>query len=116
MSQGGYSACTGSAQGSSDANGVCVLLRVQVQLEKLPEGVPEQVTVACNSRPAVFLVRSQRVRYAGTEMTPSRYEYLAGRGDAKKWKTSIITGSQVRAHSLVMTSHWGGAYASDRGP
>jgi hypothetical protein len=73
--------------------------RVQVELDALPAGVQEHVTVACNGRPAVFLVRSQRVRFGGAEMTPSRFEHLAGRGDAKKWKTSITTGPQVRMQS-----------------
>ena len=62
----------------------------------LPPGVPERLAVTCNGRSALFLVRSQRVRFGGAEMTPSRFEQLAGRGDAKKWKTSIFTFARVR--------------------
>ena len=54
--------------------------------------------MSCNGRSAVFLVRCQRVLFGGAEMTPSRFEQLAGRGDAKKWKTSIVTGLRVRLY------------------
>jgi hypothetical protein len=60
-----------------------------VALLDLPEGTPERVDVVCNGRYATFLVRPQRVEAAGEEMAPSRFEAACGRGDAKKWKTSL---------------------------
>lgn len=58
----------------------------EVELMELPEGVPERVGVACNTRRGVFVVRSQRVEdgmKGGTELTPSRFEALAGRWAAR---------------------------------
>ena len=78
----------------------------QVELAPLPAGVPERLPVSCNGRSAVFLVRCQRVLFGGDEMTPSRFEHLAGRGDAKKWKTSIITGSRVRLYMRHGNTAW----------
>ena len=57
--------------------------------EPLPEGVPEQLDVVCNGRQAQLIVRSQRVLFGGQEISASRFEQLCGKGDAKKWKTSV---------------------------
>lgn len=57
----------------------------------LPEGVPELLPVTCNGRSAQFLMRRQRVLVNGSEMAPSRFEQMSGKGDAKKWKSSVYT-------------------------
>ena len=77
----------------------------QVELAALPRGVPERLAVSCNGRSATFLVRSQRVVLGGAEMTPSRFEQLAGRGDAKKWKTSIVTKPTVSYNCRELNRH-----------
>ena len=81
-----------------------------MELVPLPPGVPERLAVTCNGRSALFLVRSQRVRFGGAEMTPSRFEQLAGRGDAKKWKTSIFTFATV-SRVISMSSRSASWYA-----
>lgn len=58
---------------------------------ELPEGVPERLPVNCNGRSALFLVRRQRLLVQDSEMVPSRFEQMSGKGDAKKWKSSIYT-------------------------
>lgn len=60
-----------------------------VELLPLPEGVPERLAITCNGREAVFVVRAQRVEVEGVEMAPSKFEQMCGRGDAKKWKSSL---------------------------
>lgn len=63
-----------------------------VELLPLPEGCPDRINVACNSRRGVFVVRSQKVEdgtRGGTELTPSRFEALAGKAEAKKWRSSL---------------------------
>jgi len=60
-----------------------------VALVPLGPGVPEALPVVCAGRRGVLHVRTQRVAYAGGEVSASRFELLCGRGDAKKWKTSI---------------------------
>ena len=68
----------------------CSVACVQpVPLSPLPEGVPEQLDVVCNGRQAQLVVRSQRVLFGGQEISASRFEQLCGKGDAKKWKTSV---------------------------
>ena len=68
----------------------CSVAYVQpVPLSPLPEGVPEQLDVVCNGRQAQLIVRSQRMLFGGQEISASRFEQLCGKGDAKKWKTSV---------------------------
>ena len=68
----------------------CFVPYVQpVPLSPLPDGVPEQLDVVCNGRQAQLIVRSQRVLFGGQEISASRFEQLCGKGDAKKWKTSV---------------------------
>lgn len=62
-----------------------------VQLVPLPEGVPEVLDVTCNGRSGKLLVRSQRVLHCDAEMSASKFEQVCGKGDAKKWKSSIWT-------------------------
>ena len=61
----------------------------RVDLLPMPEGTPEEVPVTCNGRVAVMLLRSQRMRYNGVEISASKFEALCGKGDAKKWKNSV---------------------------
>lgn len=64
----------------------------EVELLPLPEGCPDRVLVQCNSRRGVFIVRSQKVEdgtRGGTELTPSRFEAVAGKAEAKKWRSSL---------------------------
>lgn len=63
---------------------------VETALMPLPEGVDEEIDIFCNGREALFLVRSQRVLYEGEEMPPSRFEAVCGKGDAKKWKATLL--------------------------
>jgi hypothetical protein len=60
-----------------------------VELLPLPDGAPERVDIVCNGREGVFVVRPARVEAGGEDMAPSRFEAACGRGDAKKWKTSL---------------------------
>ena len=60
-----------------------------MELVPLPEGVEEEVPVHCNGRSAFLLVRMQRVRYGGQDISASKFEALCGKGDAKKWKCSL---------------------------
>lgn len=62
-----------------------------VQLVPLPEGVPEVLDVTCNGRSGKLLVRTQRVLHCDAEMSASKFEQVCGKGDAKKWKSSIWT-------------------------
>ena len=57
----------------------------------LPEGVPEVLKVTCNGRSGSLLLRTQRVLQGDTEMSASKFEQVCGKGDAKKWKSSIWT-------------------------
>jgi hypothetical protein len=36
-----------------------------------------------------MLLRSQKVMWDGHEISASRFEQICGKGDAKKWKTSL---------------------------
>lgn len=65
-----------------------------VDLMALPPNTPEQVRVICNGRSAVLVLRTQRVHAAGAEMSASRFETVCGKGDAKKWKSSIYLEQQ----------------------
>ncbi len=59
------------------------------KLMQLPEGVPEELPVACAGRLALMNVRSQTVTFGGAVMSASRFEMVCGKGDAKKWKSSL---------------------------
>ena len=56
---------------------------------QLPEDVPEELPVACAGRLALMNVRSQTVTFGGTVISASRFEAVCGKGDAKKWKSSL---------------------------
>lgn len=81
-----------------------------MELVGLPEGVPEVLRVTCNGRSGSLLVRTQRVLQGEAEMSASKFEQICGKGDAKKWKSSIWTegpdGEQVmvcmRSPSLLV--------------
>ena len=62
-------------------------------LMPLPEGVPDELHVACAGRLAVLTVRSQTVTFGGQTMSASRFEAVCGKGDAKKWKSSLWAAS-----------------------
>ena len=62
-------------------------------LMTLPEGVPDELHVACAGRLAVLTVRSQTVTFGGQTMSASRFEAVCGKGDAKKWKSSLWAAS-----------------------
>jgi len=78
------------------------------ELAALPEGVPEDLRVTCAGRSALLAVRSQIVTFAGQRMSASRFETVCGKGDAKKWKSSIwLEGpdgsqEQVQPHSHLL--------------
>ena len=55
----------------------------------MPGGSPEYLNVTCMGKDAVLHLRSQRIEYGGQIMSASRFEQLCGKGDAKKWKTSL---------------------------
>ena len=55
----------------------------------LPKGVPETVPVECNGMRGMFHVRCQRVLHQDALIPAARFETLCGRGDAKKWKSSL---------------------------
>jgi hypothetical protein len=63
---------------------------VETPLMPLPPGVGEEVEIFCNGRHAVFTLRGQRVVFEGEEMPPSRFEAVCGKGDAKKWKATLL--------------------------
>ena len=60
-----------------------------MELLPLPAGVPEEVAVNCNGRTGTMIIRMQRVMYQGQEMSASKFEAICGKGDAKKWKSSL---------------------------
>ncbi|GIL47092.1 hypothetical protein Vafri_4003, partial [Volvox africanus] len=60
-----------------------------VELLPLPEGIPEELPVLCCGRRAVLMLRTQRVQYEGALMPVANFEKICGRGDAKKWKSSL---------------------------
>ena len=75
-----------------------VVLNLHVSLQHatlmaMPEGVPEELHVACAGRLAVLSVRSQTVTFGGQTMSASRFEAVCGKGDAKKWKSSLWAAS-----------------------
>lgn len=55
----------------------------------LPKDTPEEVAVVCSGKYGIFHVRSQKILHNGQMMSPSKFEFLCGKGDAKKWKTSL---------------------------
>lgn len=81
----------------------------EVELVPLPEGVPDVLNVTCNGRSGKLLVRSQRVLHGDTEMSASKFEQMCGKGDAKKWKSSIWTegedGQQEVVCIFLLISH-----------
>ncbi|KAK9827616.1 hypothetical protein WJX81_006673 [Elliptochloris bilobata] len=72
------------------------------RLEPLAPGVPESVPVVCAGRTGLLHVRTQRVAYVGGEVSASRFETLCGKGDAKKWKTSIWLAGENNSQEMVM--------------
>eukprot|EP00891_Asterochloris_glomerata_P002152 jgi/Astpho2/2152/fgenesh1_pg.00040_%23_10_t len=84
-----------------------------VPLSPLPEGVPEQLDVVCNGRQAQLIVRSQRVLFGGQEISASRFEQLCGKGDAKKWKTSVWK-TDEEGDADIMMQDWLNHYKLDR--
>ncbi len=86
-----------------------VIAAQYAELVQLPEDVPEELAVTCAGRSAVLNVRSQIVTFAGQKMSASRFETVCGKGDAKKWKSSIwLEGpdgsqEQVRMRAMVYT-------------
>ncbi len=69
-----------------------------------PEGVPEELHVACAGRLAVLSVRSQTVTFGGQTMSASRFEAVCGKGDAKKWKSSLWAASPEGIPLQVLVS------------
>ena len=55
----------------------------------LPDTAREQVTVECNGIRGTFYLRCQKVMHQGVLIPAARFESLCGRGDAKKWKSSL---------------------------
>lgn len=55
----------------------------------LPADTPEDVPITCGGRSAILNIRNQIVTFAGQTMSASRFETVCGKGDAKKWKSSI---------------------------
>lgn len=68
--------------------------------------MPELLPITCNGRSAALLVRTQRVQQGEAEMSASKFEQVCGKGDAKKWKSSIWVegpdGSQVMVSLLCL--------------
>jgi hypothetical protein len=60
-----------------------------VELLPLPDDTPEEVPITCAGRSAILSIRSQMVTFAEQVMSASRFETVCGKGDAKKWKSSI---------------------------
>ena len=90
----------------SKSKGVCVVLPAKYEgadtlscvvqpasLMALPDGVPEELHVACAGRLGLMNVRSQTVMFGGQAMSASRFEAVCGKGDAKKWKSSLWAAS-----------------------
>ena len=75
------------------------------ELVALPEGVPEELPVTCAGRSAVLNVRSQIVTFAGQRMSASRFETVCGKGDAKKWKSSIWLEGEDGSQEQVSAPH-----------
>ncbi|KAK9863053.1 hypothetical protein WJX84_000545 [Apatococcus fuscideae] len=65
------------------------------RLLELREGIPEDVRITCNGHAGLMNVRTQRILAGTAEMSASRFEHVCGKGDAKKWKTSIWTEGPV---------------------
>lgn len=72
-----------------------------VRLEPLAPNVPEAVPVVCAGRAGLLHVRTQRVAFSGGEVSASRFETLCGKGDAKKWKTSIWLAGEGNRQEMV---------------
>jgi hypothetical protein len=75
----------------------------RVELDPLPEGVPDELPIQCNGRSALLLVRTQKVLYNDHEISASKFEALCGKGDAKKWKSSIW--QEDEDGDVVVVSH-----------
>ena len=72
------------------------------RLLELREGIPEDVRITCNGHAGLMNVRTQRILAGTAEMSASRFEHVCGKGDAKKWKTSIWTEGPVGEPEEVM--------------
>jgi hypothetical protein len=59
------------------------------ELMPLPDDTPEDVAVVCGGKYGMLNVRSQKVLHNGVLMSASKFEVICGKGDAKKWKTSL---------------------------
>jgi len=88
------------------ARGADMLSRVvqPASLMALPDGVPEELHVACAGRLGLMNVRSQTVMFGGQAMSASRFEAVCGKGDAKKWKSSLWAASQEGIPEQVRSS------------
>ena len=75
-----------------------------MELVPLPEGVPEVLPITCNGRSGVLLVRTQRVQHSQAEMSASKFEQVCGKGDAKKWKSSIWVEAPDGSQIMVLAS------------
>ncbi|WIA10783.1 hypothetical protein OEZ85_010952 [Tetradesmus obliquus] len=112
----GSGAGLGGAAGTSAGAGAAVKRSGEkpppapVELLPLPANTPDQVDVVCNGRPGVLVVRAQRVLVGGQELTASRFEAMCGKGDAKKWKSSLWTADETGEPQRSM-----GDWLSERG-
>lgn len=61
----------------------------QTELMALPENTPDILHVVCNNKRGVLNLRTQRVVHNDLDMSVTAFEKVCGRGDAKKWKTSL---------------------------
>ncbi len=85
----------------------------KVELMPMPEGLHDEIPVVCCGRRALLHVRTQRVVYNETLMAVSHFEKICGRGDAKKWKSSLwwVDGGRKVGHHGILPWCFG---ASDK--
>ena len=92
------------------SNNLKFCLLQAVELIPLPEDTPDEIPVQCNGKSGILLLRPQKVLYAGQEISASKFEALCGRGDAKKWKTSLwiqdTDGSSVEVKFIHYVIKW----------
>ncbi|KAK9830484.1 hypothetical protein WJX72_011976 [[Myrmecia] bisecta] len=86
---------------------------VPADLVPLPENTPEQLCVTCAGRSAVFVVRTQRIHFGEQEMSASKFETVCGKGDAKKWKSSLWVEGE-NGEQIEMMQDWLGERKLDR--
>lgn len=83
-------AAAGAGGGFTAKAAPAALRPAKVDLIAMPDDLPDELPVVCCGRHGLLYLRAQTVLHSGAVMTVSHFERICGRGDAKKWKASLL--------------------------